>query len=86
MGKISNVSRSAHPDVDAKARHCTSDFSLDLNPVSVNRLPANRDQVVRHRCHNRRCINPQHLTIGDRRDNLEDELGRRANGVDWAML
>ena len=52
----------------------------------LNRLPANRDQVVRHRCHNRRCINPQHLTIGDRRDNLEDELDRRANGVDWAML
>ncbi|WP_394805092.1 HNH endonuclease family protein [Sulfitobacter dubius] len=51
-----------------------------------NRLAANRDQVVRHRCHNRRCINPEHLTIGDRRDNLYDELDRRANGVDWAVL
>ncbi len=50
------------------------------------RLAANSDQVVRHRCHNRRCINPAHLTIGDRRDNLYDELDRRANGVDWAML
>ncbi|KZY52828.1 hypothetical protein A3734_17935 [Sulfitobacter sp. HI0054] len=51
-----------------------------------NRLAANRDQVVRHRCHNRRCINPDHLTIGDRRDNLYDEFDRRANGVDWGAF
>ena len=51
-----------------------------------NRLAANRDQVVRHRFHNRRCINPDHLTIGDRRDNLYDEFDRRANGVDWGAF
>ncbi|WP_083445193.1 hypothetical protein [Ruegeria sp. 6PALISEP08] len=42
--------------------------------------------TIRHRCHNRRCINPRHLTIGDRRDNLQDERDRQANGVDWGLL
>ncbi|MDF3420095.1 hypothetical protein HKX23_17025 [Sulfitobacter sp. KE29] len=52
----------------------------------ISQVAANSDQVVRHRCHNRRCINPEHLTIGDRRDNLYDELDRRANGVDWVVI
>lgn len=51
-----------------------------------NRLATNRDQVVRHRCHNRRCVNPNHLTIGDRRDNLNDDRARRADGIDWRTL
>ena len=51
-----------------------------------NRLATNRDQVVRHLCHNRRCVNPRHLAIGDRRDNLNDDRDRRANGVDWRAL
>lgn len=49
-------------------------------------LAASSEQVVRHRCHNRRCINPDHLIIGDRRDNLRDEWERRANGVDYTLL
>ncbi len=52
----------------------------------LNRLATNRDQVVRHLCHNRRCVNPRHLAIGDRRDNLNDDRDRRANGVDWRAL
>tara|TARA_R110002110_G_scaffold382519_1_gene593734 strand:- start:207 stop:602 length:396 start_codon:yes stop_codon:yes gene_type:complete len=51
-----------------------------------NRVATNRHQVVRHRCHNRRCINPNHLEIGDRRDNLNDERDRQANGVDWRAI
>ncbi|WP_133119950.1 HNH endonuclease [Pseudooceanicola lipolyticus] len=43
-------------------------------------------EIVRHRCHNRRCVNPRHLELGDRLDNLRDERERRANGVDYAML
>ena len=51
-----------------------------------NRLATNRDQVVRHLCHNRRCVNPRHMAIGDRRDNLNDDRDRRAIGVDWRAL
>jgi len=52
----------------------------------LNQLATTRDQVIRHRCHNRRCVNPGHLDIGDRGDNFRDELERRANGVDYRLL
>ena len=42
--------------------------------------------VVRHRCANRRCINPHHLTRGDRRDNKRDDWAHWAYGVDHALL
>ena len=42
--------------------------------------------VVHHRCHNRTCINPHHLTRGDRRDNKHDDWTRAAYGVDHALL
>ncbi|KIC10777.1 hypothetical protein RA19_10320 [Leisingera sp. ANG-M1] len=52
----------------------------------LHQLAATRDQVIRHRCHNRRCVNPRHLDIGDRGDNFRDELERRGNGVDFNLL
>ena len=42
--------------------------------------------VVRHRCHNRTCINPHHLSRGNRRDNKHDDWTRAAYGVDHALL
>ena len=30
--------------------------------------------MVRHRCHNRRCCNPDHLELGTNRDNVQDNL------------
>ncbi|WP_106607029.1 HNH endonuclease [Shimia abyssi] len=41
---------------------------------------------IRHRCHNRRCINPEHLETGSRADNLRDEWDRRANGINWRWV
>lgn len=42
--------------------------------------------VVRHKCDNPQCINPEHLEIGTQADNIRDmnERGRQANvhGVD----
>ena len=45
-----------------------------------------REQVVRHRCSNRRCINPDHLEVGYKADNLQDERDRQAYGIDFKML
>jgi hypothetical protein len=48
--------------------------------------PAAMDEVVRHRCHNRRCINPEHLTLGSKADNKRDDWDYWANGVDpWIL-
>jgi hypothetical protein len=52
----------------------------------LNRVEAGYDDVVRHRCNNRRCINPDHLEIGSRGENLQDERDFAANGVDFDLL
>lgn len=52
----------------------------------VTRTPAAVDEVVRHRCHNRRCVNPEHLLIGSRADNKHDDWDYWANGVDHRLL
>lgn len=33
-------------------------------------------QVVRHTCHNQRCVNPEHLVLGTHRDNVRDAMER----------
>jgi hypothetical protein len=52
----------------------------------LNEMRAGYDDVVRHRCNNRRCINPDHLEIGSRGENLQDEREFSANGVDHTLL
>ncbi len=52
----------------------------------LNQTVASYDDVVRHRCDNRRCINPDHLEIGSRGKNLIDERDFSANGVDHDLL
>ena len=52
----------------------------------LNRAVAGYDDVIRHRCHNRLCINPEHLTIGNRADNKRDDWEYLANGVDFDLL
>lgn len=52
----------------------------------LNEVAAGYDDVVRHRCNNRRCINPDHLEIGSRGENLQDERDFSANGVDFSLL
>ena len=44
-------------------------------------LPA-EGEVVRHRCHNRRCINPNHLEHGTQRDNVHDEIEKMLGSPD----
>lgn len=52
----------------------------------LNEVVAGYDDVVRHRCDNRRCINPDHLELGSRGENLQDERDFDANGVDFGLL
>lgn len=52
----------------------------------LNQVVAGYDDVVRHRCDNRRCINPEHLEFGSRGENLQDERDFDANGVDFGLL
>lgn len=52
----------------------------------LNEVTAGYDDVVRHRCNNKRCINPEHLELGSRGENLQDERDFSANGVDYGLL
>ncbi len=44
------------------------------------------EDVIRHRCHNGLCINPDHLDIGSRADNKQDDWDYWTNGVDFDFL
>lgn len=45
-----------------------------------------RDMVVRHRCANRLCVNPDHLELGTQLDNWLDHLDHSSNGIDFDLL
>lgn len=40
---------------------------------------ATKGKVVRHKCDNPRCINPEHLELGTHKDNTHDMLSRKRN-------
>jgi hypothetical protein len=52
----------------------------------LNDVTPSFEEVVRHRCQNRRCINPAHLELGSRADNKRDDWDYWANGVDFDFL
>ena len=49
----------------------------------LNNGPLTSEQVVRHKCDNSSCINPDHLEIGTHADNVLDRVsrGRSAKGT-----
>jgi hypothetical protein len=53
---------------------------------AMNSVTPSFEDVIRHRCHNRNCINPDHLEIGSRADNKHDDWDFWANGVDFRYL
>lgn len=38
--------------------------------------PITREQLVLHTCDNMRCLNPEHLYLGDQRQNVRDTIKR----------
>src|SRR5690554_1430728 len=44
--------------------------------------PASSGLEVRHRCHVRRCVNPHHILLGNRKQNVNDSIkaGRHVHG------
>ena len=52
----------------------------------LNRAVIGANEVIRHRCHNRTCVNPEHLLPGSRADNKRDDWDYWANGVDYGLL
>lgn len=53
---------------------------------ALNEVAPSFEEVIRHRCHNGHCINPEHLDIGSRADNKRDDWDFLANGVDFDYL
>ncbi len=53
---------------------------------ALNKEVVSFHDVIRHRCHNRLCINPEHLQKGTRADNRRDDYENFANGVDHRFL
>ncbi len=53
---------------------------------ALNREVVGYDDVIRHRCHNRLCINPEHLQRGSRADNKHDDWDNSVNGIDYRYL
>ena len=57
---------------------------------SLNKGPIPDGYVVRHKCDNPSCINPEHLEIGTQADNIADKVSRgrqaRGSGAGRAIL
>ena len=43
-------------------------IKMDIRPEEIK-----KDQVIRHKCKNRNCFNPEHLEIGTTRENVYDD-------------
>ncbi len=57
---------------------------------SLNKGPIPDGYVVRHKCDNPSCINPEHLEVGTQADNIADKVSRgrqaRGSGAGRAIL
>ena len=60
------------------------DYAYRFVALVLNATLPHENEVVRHRCHNRKCIRPDHLQIGSPEENLQDDKERSYAGRDSA--
>jgi len=59
-----------------------TDYAYRFIPMVINAELMGEREVVRHLCHNRACVCPDHLAIGSYQQNTQDENERRYAGRD----
>lgn len=59
-----------------------TDYAYRFIPMVLNAELMGEREVVRHLCHNRACVCPDHLVIGSYQQNTQDEDERRYAGRD----
>jgi len=91
---ISTINFKTQPDICWMMDLCCADNgyhriaidkkSRDAHRVSyiIHKGPIPDDLQIRHICHNKRCVNPNHLIIGTHQDNMDDRSNadRQAKG------
>jgi hypothetical protein len=58
------------------------DLAYRFIPIILNAELMGEQEVVRHLCHNRACVCPDHLVIGSYKQNIQDETERLYSGRD----
>jgi Zinc-binding loop region of homing endonuclease len=68
-GKGGNNQGYGSKRVDGKSELLHRVVYCEHNNITLSSI---KGLMVRHMCHNPRCINPQHLVIGTNQDNMDD--------------
>jgi len=71
-----------HKDPKTITIHGITDLAYRFIPIILNAELMGEREVVRHLCHNRACVCPDHLVIGSYQQNTQDEDERRYAGRD----
>ena len=58
------------------------DYAYRFIPIILNAELMGEREVVRHLCHNRACVCPDHLVFGSYKQNTQDEAERKYAGRD----